>query len=86
MIDWNNCLATPRCIGYSSLPEFFHRDWNKGFSLTDSSHMLTWEIQNYAQIYTEAIEEADCSDAKYAREFAVYHAIAGALRHCQCTY
>jgi hypothetical protein len=31
MIDWDNCFATPRCIGYSSLPEFFQRDWNKGF-------------------------------------------------------
>jgi len=79
IIDWDNCLAVPRCIGYASLPDFLRRDWNDDFSLADSPHMPTWEMQKYADIYADAMAETGCSDAKYTRKSGMYRAIAGAV-------
>ncbi|KAI4689073.1 hypothetical protein J4E81_007790 [Alternaria sp. BMP 2799] len=85
IIDWDNCLAVPRCIGYASLPDFLRRDWNEDFSLADSPHMPTWEIQKYADIYADAMAETGCVDAKYTRKSGMYRAIAGAIDHGDIT-
>ena len=79
IIDWDNCLAVPRCIGHASLPDFLRREWNEDFSLADSPHMPTWEIQKYADIYADAMAETGCSDAEYTRKSGIYRAIAGAI-------
>ncbi|KAF1939010.1 hypothetical protein EJ02DRAFT_436698 [Clathrospora elynae] len=76
IIDWDNCLAVPRYIGYASLPDLLRRDWKNDYSLTDAPHMPSWQMQKYAQFYANAMAETGCSDVKYTRRSAVYRTIA----------
>jgi hypothetical protein len=80
IIDWEGCLAVPRCVGYSCLPEFLRRDWTSSFSLKDSPHM-TFRLNHYRRIYADAMLATGCPDAKYTRKSAMYRAIVDAINN-----
>ena len=78
ILDWESCLALPRCVGYASLPEFLRRDWTSSFSVDDSPHM-SWQLDHYRQIYADAMLATGCPDARYTRKSAIYRAVADAV-------
>jgi aminoglycoside phosphotransferase (APT) family kinase protein len=80
IIDWEGCLAVPRCVGYTCLPEFLRRDWTSTFSLEDSPH-ISWRINHYRRIYADAMLATGCADAKYTRKSAMYRAIVDAVNN-----
>jgi hypothetical protein len=81
IIDWDGCLAVPRCIGYASVPEFLRHDWLPGFDLLDTPHM-GYQLEHYRQIYADAMAETGCPDARFTQKSAMYNAI-GDLFNCQ---
>ncbi|KAH4208657.1 hypothetical protein HBI95_093570 [Parastagonospora nodorum] len=78
IIDWESCMAVPRCVGYASVPDFLRRDWSKGHSLRDSPHM-TWRLQHYRQVYADAMRETGAPEAKYTLKSAMYRAAVEAV-------
>ncbi len=78
ILDWDGCLAVPRCVGYASFPDFLRRDWQHDFTLSDSPYM-SFQLDRYRQIYAEAMEETGCPDARFTRKSATYRAIEEAL-------
>jgi len=78
IIDWEGCMAVPRCVGYASVPDFLRRDWSKGHSLRDSPHM-TWMLQHYRQVYADAMRETGAPEAKYTLKSAMYRAAVEAV-------
>lgn len=46
IIDWDGCMAVPRCIGYTSLPTFLRCDWLPGHTVSGWPY-ITWSIQRY---------------------------------------
>lgn len=86
IIDWDGCMAAPRCVGYASLPTFLRRDWLDAYDMSRRP-WLTWSFKSYRDIYTAAMAKA-CSkntipvkytDAKFTRQSAMYQAVLGAL-------
>jgi hypothetical protein len=78
IIDWEGCLAVPRCVGYASVPDFLRRDWLKGTSLREQPYMC-WTLQNYRQIYADAMRATGTPDAKYTAKSAMYRAVVDAV-------
>jgi hypothetical protein len=79
ILDWEGCLAVPRCVGYASVPDFLRRDWLKGYSLQERPHMTTWQLDHYRKVYADAMMETGAPDAKYAAKSAMYRAIVDAV-------
>ena len=78
IIDWDGCLAVPRCAGFSSVPDFLRRDWSDDHEVASMPHM-DWQINQYIQIYTDAMQETRVKDAVYTRKSAMYHAVVSAV-------
>jgi hypothetical protein len=78
IIDWEGCLAVPRCVGYASVPDFLRRDWLKGTSLREQPYMC-WTLQHYRQIYANAMRATGTPDAKYTAKSAMYRAVVDAV-------
>jgi hypothetical protein len=79
ILDWEGCLAVPRCVGYASVPDFLRRDWLKGYSPQERPHMTTWQLDHYRKVYSDAMLETGAPDAKYAAKSAMYRAIVDAV-------
>lgn len=78
IIDWERCIAVPRCAGYTCVPDFLRRDWSGDYEVSKMPHM-DWQIDRYVQIYADAMHEAGTKDAVYTRKSAMYRAIVGAV-------
>ncbi|KAJ4349077.1 hypothetical protein N0V95_004902 [Ascochyta clinopodiicola] len=78
IIDWEVCVAVPRCAGFTCLPDFLRRDWSEDHELSEMPHM-DWPIDRYIQIYAEAMHDAGVADAIYKRKSAMYRAVVGAV-------
>ena len=84
IIDWDGCMAAPRCVGYASLPVFLRRDWLPNYSTANWLHM-NWSLKHYRAIYTDAMAEACCtddptpSDAQFTKKSVIYQALLAAL-------
>jgi hypothetical protein len=78
ILDWDNCKAVPRSIGYASLPLFLRKDWLPHFTGTDFPYM-SWTLDDYRDFYADAMLKTGCSDAQFTRKSDMYHAIAAAL-------
>ncbi|KAI4648697.1 uncharacterized protein J4E78_008760 [Alternaria triticimaculans] len=79
IIDWDACAAVPRCIGYTSMPTFLRRDWLPDYGLGRLPHM-TWAIERYREVYTQAMEElCQSSDVNFTRKSAMYQLVLAAL-------
>jgi hypothetical protein len=86
IIDWEGCMAVPRCVGYASYPEFLRRDWASNFSFKDSPY-LSFRLNHYRRVYADAMLATGCTDAKYTRKSAMYRAIVDAVNgddNCTC--
>ncbi|KAF1835313.1 hypothetical protein BDW02DRAFT_548549 [Decorospora gaudefroyi] len=79
IIDWDGCMAVPRCISYTSLPTFLRRDWLPGSTMGHVPHM-TWAFEHYRQIYVAAMKEfCGPADAKFTLKSHIYQAVLAAL-------
>jgi hypothetical protein len=80
IIDWDNCHAVARCLGYASLPAFLMRDWASEYSSYADIHM-PWELDEYRNVYTRAMLDATGSDGdeQYTLKLAMYEAVDAAL-------
>jgi hypothetical protein len=84
IIDWDGCMAVPRCIGYTALPTFLCRDWLPDYTMSDRPH-LTWSIDRYRGIYSDAMVDAckrkdgKTTDAKFTKKSAMYQALLAVL-------
>jgi len=77
ILDWENSIAVPRCVGFSSVPDFLRRDWRAGYSLTQLPHM-TWQLEHHRQVYARAMMETGALDAKFTAKSATYRAVVDA--------
>jgi hypothetical protein len=78
IIDWEGCMAVPRCAGYASVPDFLRRDWERDFTLRDSPS-ISWELDHYRQIYADAMQEIGAPEAKYTLKSVMYRAVVDGL-------
>jgi hypothetical protein len=78
LLDWDGCITVPRCVGYATVPDFLRGDWSSDFSLFEPPH-LSWQLEHYRQIYTDAMLDTACPEAKYTAKSAMYRAIVEAL-------
>lgn len=78
IIDWEGCTTMPRCAGYSAVPDFLRRYWVDGHEASDMPHM-DWQVEKYAQIYTDAMREFSPKGAVYTRKSAMYDVIVRAV-------
>ncbi|KAJ4338774.1 hypothetical protein N0V87_003689 [Didymella glomerata] len=78
IIDWEGCTTMPRCAGYSAVPDFLRRYWVDRHKASDMPHM-DWQVEKYAQIYTDAMREFSPKGAVYTRKSAMYDAILRAV-------
>jgi len=85
IIDWDKCLAVPRCVGAASAPFFLQKDWMPAYlNNLDTAPHLGFTTHRYRQIYAAALAEQGCADAKYTTKSAMYHAAIMALYRCDC--
>jgi hypothetical protein len=80
IIDWEGCMTVPRCVSYSSFPDFLRRDWTTNFSLRKNPHM-SFRLNHYRRVYANTMLVAGCADAKYTRKSAMYRAIVDAVNN-----
>ena len=75
IIDWDRCVAVPRCVGASSAPLFLQKDWMPSYlnNLATAPYM-TFTTDRYRQMYAAALAEQGCPDAKYTTKSAMYQA------------
>ncbi|KAJ4356866.1 hypothetical protein N0V95_002957 [Ascochyta clinopodiicola] len=75
IIDWDRCLAVPRCFGASSSPLFLQKDWMPAYlnNLATSPYMA-FTTHRYRQIYATALAQQGCEDAKFTTKSAMYQA------------
>ncbi|KAG9188402.1 hypothetical protein G6011_02325 [Alternaria panax] len=76
IIDWDNAMAAPRCVGASAVPMFLRSDWfpEYNFSLEVPPYMA-WNYHRYREIYAAAtIEAGNVEDAKFTTKSALYRA------------
>lgn len=76
IIDWESCMAVPRCVGYASVPVFLKQDWESDFSLDEAPHQA-WSLNYYRHVYAKAMIEATGGahgDGKYTLKSALYSA------------
>ncbi|KAF1923703.1 uncharacterized protein M421DRAFT_74579 [Didymella exigua CBS 183.55] len=78
IIDWEGCTTTPRCAGYSAVPDFLRRCWVPEHEASDMPHM-DWQVDQYVQIYTDAMRDFTPRGAVYTRKSAMYNAIVRAV-------
>jgi hypothetical protein len=79
IIDWDDCMSVPRCVGYTSMPTFLRRDWPPVYSIARLPHM-TWAFEQYRTVYVEAMEEfVGKEDAKYTCKSVIYQTVLAAL-------
>jgi len=81
IIDWDGCMAVPRCIGYTSLPTFLRRDWLPGHTVSVWPY-ITWSIQHYRDAYTATMKKAcgsENNDARFTENSAIYQALFAVL-------
>ncbi|KAH6220328.1 hypothetical protein HBI42_103140 [Parastagonospora nodorum] len=81
IIDWDGCMAVPRCVGYTSLPTFLRRDWLPGHMVSGWPY-ITWSIQRYREAYSAAMKKAcgsDNNDARFTKKSAIYQALFAVL-------
>jgi hypothetical protein len=78
ILDWDECLAVPRCVGCTLLSELLLRDWQPGFTLNVTPH-VSYRLDHYRQIYAEALEEPNCPESCFTRNSATYRVIEGTL-------
>jgi hypothetical protein len=74
ILDWDGCIAVPRCIGSVAVPRFLCTDWLPRIDLERSPHMA-WKLKEYRNEYATALENCGCTDAPlYTRKSAMYQA------------
>lgn len=74
ILDWDNMVTAPRCIGYASYPDFLCYDWQDSITKSESPHMGD-QLPHYRQIYAKAMEETGCPDARFTAKSHKYLAI-----------
>ncbi|CAE7219129.1 hypothetical protein P3342_013361 [Pyrenophora teres f. teres] len=80
IIDWDNAIAAPRCIGTAAVPVFLRNDWFPSvFNGLRDSLSMAWNYHYYRQIYAAAMVEAGNEDAKYTIKSALYQAVIAAV-------
>jgi len=81
IIDWDNAMTAPRCIGATAVPMFLRHDWFPPyiFNLHYAPYMA-WNYENYREIYASAIVEAsDAQNAEFTVRSALYQAAAAVV-------
>lgn len=78
ILDWDGCMAVPRCVGYATLPIFVRRDWISDFDYRCNPHM-TWMYDYYRAVYADAMRSTESPDAKYTGKSHLYQAAMGIL-------
>ncbi|PVI06653.1 hypothetical protein DM02DRAFT_709268 [Periconia macrospinosa] len=81
IIDWDNCRAVPRNIGYASLPLFLIRDWHPG-SQFKTNLPTSCEAIKYRDVFTAAMKESigdTNGDARFTRKSGMYQAVLAAI-------
>jgi hypothetical protein len=73
ILDWDYCMALPRCVGSAAAPKFLRRD-RFPFSTLDRSPHMAWNMKRYRKIYAGALRAAGCGDAVYTTKSALYQA------------
>jgi aminoglycoside phosphotransferase (APT) family kinase protein len=76
IIDWDNAMSAPRCVGASAVPMFLRSDWfpEYDFSL-EVSPCMAWNYHHYREIYAAALIEAgNVEDAIFTTKSALYQA------------
>jgi aminoglycoside phosphotransferase (APT) family kinase protein len=76
IIDWDNAMSAPRCVGASAVPRFLRNDWFPEWeSRLEVSPYMAWNYHHYREIYAAALVEAgNIEDAKYTTKSALYQA------------
>jgi hypothetical protein len=79
IIDWDECRAVPRCVGFSSIPIFLKYDWCPEWD--PSEIHMPWENEEYRQIYASAMlkETGSNGDGMYTAKSHMYEAVHAAL-------
>lgn len=81
IIDWDNCRAVPRSIGYASLPLFLIRDWHPNFEF-QQGEIHGKDLPTYRKMYADAMHRAigDYNDdAKYTLKSCIFQGINSSL-------
>jgi hypothetical protein len=83
IIDWQDTLAVPRCVGYSSLPLCLRKDWDSAYDQTDPGMHMPWVFDEYRKMYAQFMKEAigtDDDDELTTSKSVLYCAVIGAPR------
>ncbi|KAI4680357.1 uncharacterized protein J4E84_008005 [Alternaria hordeiaustralica] len=81
IIDWDNAMAAPRCIGATAVPMFLRSDWFPEYTFgLDKSPYMAWNHEHYREIYAAAIAEAsDAENAEFTLKSGLYQAAVAAV-------
>jgi hypothetical protein len=79
IIDWDGCMAAPRCAGSAAVPKFLSSDWFPNQDFDRLPHM-PWKLEAYRKQYAAYLSEFGCADAaKYTEKSAMYQAAIHAI-------
>jgi hypothetical protein len=78
ILDWHEMITAPRCTGYASLPKSITDEWFPGFTVTDPP-LMSWTVDHYRQIYTEARKQHGGDDSKHTYKSSMYQAAVAAV-------
>ncbi|PSN71751.1 hypothetical protein BS50DRAFT_583392 [Corynespora cassiicola Philippines] len=76
IIDWDGCMAMPRCLGPTSMPKFLRRDWIAD-SQIDRTPVPLYKLENYCDIYAQTM--AEHADARFTRKSPIHQGLLAAL-------
>jgi len=81
IIDWDNAIAAPRCIGATAVPMFLRNDWFPPYALgLEIPPCMAWNYEHYREIYAAAIAEAsDAEPAEFTLKSGLYQAAVAAV-------
>jgi aminoglycoside phosphotransferase (APT) family kinase protein len=76
IIDWDNAMAAPRCVGASAVPIFLRSDWFPKYTFSlEIPPCMAWNHHHYREIYAAAmIEAGNVEDARFTTKSALYQA------------
>ncbi|KAH6852936.1 kinase-like domain-containing protein [Alternaria rosae] len=81
IIDWDNAIAAPRCIGATAVPMFLRSDWFPEYTFgLGIPPCMAWNYEHYREIYAAAIAEAsDAENAEFTIKSGLYQAAVAAV-------
>ncbi|KAI4943645.1 hypothetical protein J4E91_009282 [Alternaria rosae] len=81
IIDWDNAIAAPRCIGATAVPTFLRSDWFPEYTFgLGIPPCMAWNYEHYREIYAAVIVEAsDAENAEFTIKSGLYQAAVAAV-------